>query len=507
MKRDMNGKILDEIDWRIRVFESLSFPTLILSPEKVILTANRIFLDKYDMALEHITGTTCSNVFYDDKGCKDEYCPFTKVLETKKGESVLRRRHTRTGKLLWEERLFSPILDDKDNVIYVMESVRDVTQLKTLEITLKETEAFLEKIILNSPVAIVATDHYKNVILMNPAAEKLFGYDNRKAVKTLTIEQLHHPGTVNSIMRRLREDDEDGIGKLHEMQTTIANARGEKIPAEINASIIYEDGEEIAMVFLYTDLSEKIKIQKKLEETRAQLAQSEKMASIGQLAAGVAHEINNPLTGILFVSSLKMEKLAPDDPEREDLQAMIEDVNRCKSIVKSLLEYSRRSIPAKETIDINTILERSLTLIRDPKMFGKIEVVRDFSEASMMIHVDKNQISQVIINLVMNAIAAMDGNGRLTLRSYLDPRLNKVCLEITDTGCGIKEDILNKIFDPFFTTKEPGKGTGMGLSTAYGLVKENKGEIRVKETQAGGTTFLIEFQEFSPSNMANDGAN
>jgi two-component system, NtrC family, sensor kinase len=501
----MNAKILNEIDWRIRVFESLSFPTLILSPDKAILTANRIFLDKYDTTLERIIGKTCSKVFYEGKGCKDEYCPFVNVLARKTGESVLRRRLTRTGKLLWEERLFSPILDDEGNVICVMESVRDVTQLKTLQITLKETEAFLEKIILNSPVAIVAADHYSNILLMNPAAEDLFGYRNNEAVRTLTLEQLHHPETANNIMHMLRTDDEDGIGKLHGMHTAIVNAKGETIPAEVNASIIYEDGEEIAIVCLYTDLSEKIKIQEKLDETRVQLAQSEKMASIGQLAAGVAHEINNPLTGILFISSLKMESLAPDDPEREDLQAMIEDVNRCKNIVKSLLEYSRRKVPAKEVIDINTIIERGLTLIRDPKMFGKIEVVRALSKAPMIIHVDENQISQVIINLVINAIAAMEGKGRLALCSYPDPDLNKVCLEITDTGSGIKEDILNKIFDPFFTTKAQGKGTGLGLSTAYGLVKENNGDIRVKKTDADGTTFLIEFQSYTPPGEVNDG--
>lgn len=494
----MNGKILDEIDWRIRVFESLSFPTLILSPAKVILTANRIFLDRYDTTLEPIIGATCSDVFYNNTGCKDEACPFEKVLETGTGASVLRRRQTRTGKLLWEERLFSPIVDDNGNVIYVMESIRDVTQLKTLEVALKETEAFLEKIILNSPVAIVAADHCSNILLMNPAAEKLFGYDRRQAVRTVSMDQLYHPGTAQRILRRLRANDQDGIGKLHGMQTDIVNAHGQAVPAEINASIIYEDGEEIATVCLYTDLSEKIKIQQKLEETRAQLAQSEKMASIGQLAAGVAHEINNPLTGILFASSLKMESLAADDPERENLQAMIDDVNRCKNIVKSLLEYSRRSTPAKAWIDINTLVERSLTLIRDPKVFGHIKVVRDLSETPMMVQVDNNQISQVIINLVMNAVAAMEGRGRLTLRSYPDRSRKKVCLEIIDTGSGIPPSILNKIFDPFFTTKAPGKGTGLGLSTAYGLVKENQGDIRVKETRPGGTTFLLEFEAAQP---------
>lgn len=500
----MNDNILDEIDWRIRVFESLSFPTLILTPDRTILTANRLFLQRYTMVNENIKGKTCSEVFYGNHGCQHQSCPFVKVLETKKGESVLRRRPTRTGKLLWEERLFSPILDDDGNVIYVMESVRDVTRIKTLETALKETEAFLEKIILNSPVAIVAFDHYNNILLMNPAAESLLGYKNREAVKTLMIDQLFTPGEAGKIMDQLRQDDDDGIGKLHGRITSIINAWKEEIPAEINASMIYEDEEEIAMVCLFTDLSEKIRIEKKLEETRSQLAQSEKLASIGQLAAGVAHEINNPLTSILFFSSLELERLPADDPKREDLIEMIDDVNRCKEIVKSLLEYSRRSVPSKEIVDIKTIIERSLTLIRDPKLFEKIQVTRNFSDRSMLVHVDKNQISQVIINLVINAIAAMDGKGRLVLHSYLSRSGKKVCLEITDSGCGIPEEILHKIFDPFFTTKEPGKGTGLGLSTVYGLVKENNGNIRVKNTSADGTTFLIDFQIYQPKSETDD---
>ncbi|NNG01592.1 MAG: PAS domain S-box protein [Desulfobacteraceae bacterium] len=500
----MNEKIYDELDWRIRVFESLSFPTLILTPGKVILTANRVFLEKQHMVLDSIVGKTCSEVFYGSNGCRHRACPFIKVLENKKGESVLRRRPTRTGKVFWEERLFSPILDDNGDVIYVMESVRDVTRMKTLEIALKETEAFLEKIILNSPVAIVAADHYDNILLMNPAAESLFGYKNSEAARTLTMEQLYEPGVARRIMRQLRHDDGDGVGKLHGMHASIVNSWGETIPAEINASIIYEDDEEIAKVCLYTDLSDKIRIEKKLEEARVQLAQSEKMASIGQLAAGVAHEINNPLTSILFYSSLKIENLPLDDPEREELLAVVEDVNRCKGIVKSLLEYSRRSVPAKELIDVNTIIERSLTLIRDPKMFGKIKILRDFSDELLMIEVDKNQISQVLINLVINAIAAMDGDGQLTLCTRPDKQRNKVCLEVSDTGCGIRKEDLTKIFDPFFTTKELGKGTGLGLSTAYGLVKENNGNISVKHTGAGGTTFLLEFPTNLPISDAKD---
>ncbi|MGD9211233.1 MAG: PAS domain S-box protein [Desulfobacteraceae bacterium] len=491
----MNGKLYNEIDWRLRVFDSLSFPTLILKPNRTIVSGNQIFLSKFDVELDHIVGKRCHEVFYHSDKCPQKKCPFTKVLREKKGASVMRRISTRTGKYLWEDRVFSPILDDNGNVAYIMESVRDITRQKNLELALRETEAFLEKVIFGSPIAIVAADRFGHILLMNPSAEELFGYSSPFAVRHVTANQLYPPGIASSIMRQLK----GRRGKLPSVKTTIISSKGEEIPVELTASIIYEDNEEVATVGIYTDLRDKLAVEQKLKETQAQLAQSEKMASIGQLAAGVAHEINNPLTGILFYANLKQEQMAPEDPERTDLLEVIEDVNRCKDIVQNLLAYSRQSSPMKDIIQLNLLIDQSLNLIRDPKMFGKIEIKRNFSDEMMLVHVDKNQISQVIINLVMNAVAAMRGEGLLSLRTYRDKMRGRVYLEVSDTGCGIASDSLNKIFDPFFTTKAPGEGTGLGLSTAYGLMKENKGNIRVKKTGPSGTTFTLDFELYSTS--------
>lgn len=485
----MNDKLLQELDWRIRVFDSLSFPTLILKPDKVILTANQVFLQKYGFDLDRITGKRCHEVFYSALSCPNKVCPFSKVLSEKSGASVMRRHTTRTGKRLYEDRVFSPILDDDGEVAYVMESIRDVTRQKNLELALKETEAFLEKVILGSPIAIVAADRYGHILLMNPSAEELFAYANAFAIRHITADQLYPAGIASSIMRQLK----DGEGKLRSLKTTILNAQGEAIPVELTASIIYEDGEEVATVGIYTDLREKLEVENKLKQTRAQLAQSEKMASLGQLAAGVAHEINNPLTGILFYATLKLESMTADDSERPDVAAVIDDVKRCKEIVQNLLAYSRQSSPMKDIIQLNAIVNQSLSLIRDPKMFRNVRVERELSDEMMLIHVDKNQISQVIINLAINAISAMDGTGVLILKTYRDKAAGKAYLEVIDTGCGIDPDNLSKIFDPFYTTKAPGEGTGLGLSTAYGLVKENKGNITVEQTSSEGTTFKLEF--------------
>jgi two-component system NtrC family sensor kinase len=256
---------------------------------------------------------------------------------------------------------------------------------------------------------------------------------------------------------------------------------------------------------IYNDLRERLAVEKTLKETQVQLAQSEKMASLGQLSAGVAHEINNPLTGILLYSSMALEKLEKGNPLTEHLKYIVEDVNRCKAIVKNLLSYSRQSNSTKEIIPLNTLVGQSLNLIRDRKLFGNVVITKELSGEMMLIHGDRNQLAQVIINLVMNACAAMDGEGILTFRTYRDKQDKKGFVEVSDTGCGIREEHLTKIFDPFFTTKETGKGTGLGLSTAYGIVQENGGHICVKETSPSGTTFLVELPLYVPSEDQDDG--
>jgi len=498
----MNAKIYKEIDWRLRVFESLSFPSLVMTPDKIIVAGNQVFLDKYNTTLKQIVGKTCHEVFYGRRQCPNENCALPKVIAECRGQSILHSVTTRTGKKLWEDRFFSPIIGEDGKVDYILESVRDVTRVKNLEFTLKETEAFLEKIITGSPIAIVVADRYGNILLMNPSAEELFGYSNRHAVSRLSAAKLYPEGVASVIMKRLKDKNLGGAGKLPAMNTRIVNTNGDEIPVEVTASMIYEDGEEIATMGIYTDLREKLAVEEKLKETRTRLAQSEKMASIGQLAAGVAHEINNPLTGILFYAEMKLASLDADDPEREEVASVIEDVNRCKDIVKNLLAYSRQSNPKKDMIPLDAVIDQSLSLIRDTTMFNNIEIVKDRCTDEILVHVDRNQICQVVINLVINALSSMDNSenrsGRLIFRTYRDEARQKAFLEIEDNGCGIPDEHLPRIFDPFFTTKPTGKGTGLGLSTVYGLIQENKGHIDVKETSAQGTTFRVELPLVQP---------
>ena len=203
----------DDLDWRVRVFDSLSFPTLILRPDKTIVSANRIFLEKYRLSMEEVLKKTCYQVFYGTNACPESNCPFNKVLLEKKGHTITRRTFTRTQKQLWEDRVFSPILDEDGQIAYVMESVRDITRLKSLEKALKETKEFLEKLIQSSPMAIVVADLYGHILLMNHAAEGLFGYSAGQAVNEIRVDTLYPPGEADSIMKMLRGPDHGGVGE------------------------------------------------------------------------------------------------------------------------------------------------------------------------------------------------------------------------------------------------------------------------------------------------------
>lgn len=501
----MNEKTLESENWRMRVFDSLSFPTLILRPDMVIVTANQKLLDRFGLPMKDIVGKTCHEIFYNSKDpCTADLCPLPGVLANGEGHSVLRQVTGGNGERIWEDRVFSPIKDDTGNILYIMESLRDVTRVKTLERTLEETREFLEKVIQSSASAIVAADLEGNILIMNRAAEALFGFSLSETKGKKSVVDLYPPGKAKELMREMRNGKRGTKGKLPPTKVSILNVKGEVIPAEVTASIIYEEGKEVATMGIYNDLRERLAVEKALRETQAQLAQSEKMASLGQLAAGVAHEVNNPLTGILLYASLALEKIDKEDPLREHLAYIVEDVNRCKGIVKNLLAYSRRSTTTKEIIPLNDLVHQSLNLIRDQKLFGNIVVTKELSEDIMLIHADRNQLAQVLINLIMNACAAMNGEGVLTFRTYRDKPNKKAYLEVSDNGCGIAEENLPKIFDPFFTTKEPGKGTGLGLSTSLGIVQECGGRLSVKETSAQGTTFLVDLPLFVPEEDPDD---
>ena len=492
---------MENFDWRNKLFDSLSFPTLILSLNREIVAANTKFLEKYKYNKEQILGKKCYNILYGrEKPCQAASCPLLEVIRIKKGTSSINKTKSDDGEDLYEDRVCSPVFNDKGDVGYVLTSIRDITKVKHLEMESRRSRDFVEKIIERSVSAIIVADMKGVILFMNESARKLFGYTTRVAVGKSIAKYLYTPGGARSIMKKLRSREYGGVGKLYTTNMTIITASGRSVPVEMNASIIYENGKEIATMGIYNDLRPKIKIEKKLREAeRIKLAQSNKMASLGQLAAGVAHEINNPLSGILIDASLIMEELEDDNPLKEDMRNIIEDTNRCKDIVKNLLAYSRQVEIKEETLDINSVIEQTFSLLQNHALLRNITIKKEFSEGMLMFKGDKNQLIQVFTNLIINSAQAIKDAGVITMKTDRDKPKGKIYIEISDTGCGIPENILPKIFDLFFTTKEEGKGTGLGLGTVQGIIEKHGGKIKVKETSPQGTTFQITLPLFTVS--------
>jgi len=220
-----------------------------------------------------------------------------------------------------------------------------------------------------------------------------------------------------------------------------------------------------------------------------EVMKSERLAMIGRLAAGVAHEINNPLTGVLTFSHLLREKENLDEQDREDLDVIINETTRVSEIVRGLLDFARERPVAKEPLDVNDVVQQTVRLLGNRTAFQQITIDADLSAGLPRVDGDMNQLQQVLLNLSLNACAAMLEGGTLTIGTSAGD--GRVLVKVADTGCGIKAEHLDRIFEPFFSTKPVGKGTGLGLSISYGIVQQHGGDLRVESEEGQGTTFTI----------------
>ena len=230
-----------------------------------------------------------------------------------------------------------------------------------------------------------------------------------------------------------------------------------------------------------------------LKESQEQLIQAEKLTSLGQMAASIAHEINNPLAGVLVYTRLLSKKLTEDTARKEEsldyLAKMESEVSRCSRIIRNLLDFARQTQPTLRLVDINQVIEQVLAMVGHQAQLQNVEVVKEFSPSLPKVMADFDQIQQIFTNLTLNAIQAMPDGGRLTIRSSAVD--SEVRIDVQDTGCGISKENMGKLFTPFFTTKAKGKGVGLGLAVVHGIIERHKGRIKVQSEVGKGTTFSV----------------
>ncbi|MDI7261467.1 MAG: PAS domain S-box protein [Thermodesulfobacteriota bacterium] len=475
-----------------RLFERVRHGLFISSKEGRFLDCNQALLDmldystkeeflKIDIEQDLYVNPEDRKIFQKRIG-KDGYVKDLEVeFKKRNGEKIT---VLLTGHPVWDER----------GEIVGYEGINlDITERKRIEDELREANEFFMNLIESSVDGIIAADMKGNIFIFNKGAEALTEHKAEEVIGEIHITQIYPEGVAKEVMKKLRSPEYGGAGKLNPTQFNVVNKAGEEIPIHLSAALIYNGaGQEIASVGIFTDLRPRIVMEKKLQETHLQLVSSEKMASLGKLAAGIAHEINNPLGGILIYSSLMMEDLPEDDSNRGDLARIVQEAGRCKDIVKSLLEFARQTEPKKEPTDINRAINDGLFFLVNQALFHNIQILKELDPFLPFVRGNAGQLKQVFMNIIVNAAEAMHGNGTLTIATAPSPDRKTVLIEFTDTGEGIPEENLTRIFDPFFTTKEVGKGTGLGLATSYGIVEDHGGKISVESKIGEETTFTIE---------------
>ena len=232
--------------------------------------------------------------------------------------------------------------------------------------------------------------------------------------------------------------------------------------------------------------------------------QMEKMSSLGRMAAGVAHEINNPLAGILLFSSNMKKKVEPGSSLEKGLGIIIRETQRCKTIIQGLLEFARDKPPRKTMVDINRVIASALNVVGNEFYLRHVTLEQHLSEDMAGTLLDENQIEQVLINLLLNALQAVEDYGRVSISSRVDTQKGRIEVEVADNGCGISAESVKKIFEPFYTTRND--GTGLGLAVSYGIIKNHQGEIRVFSKLGEGTRFVIDFPVISEESEKREGA-
>ncbi len=385
--------------------------------------------------------------------------------------------------------LVSPPSTPEHYILYLI----DVTTRKNLEGELRRHNAFFQNLIDSSVDGIIAADTKGRIILFNQGAQALLGYTEEEALSSLNATGLYPEGFAYEVIKRMRSYDFGGRGKLLRHQLIVKEKTGHEIPVSFSGGIIYDRNEEVATFGIFTDLRAMMKIEEDLEQTHNMLMQSEKMAGLGRLAAGVAHEINNPMSGIMLYANFVQEDLGEEHPSNKDLKTIIHEAERCKVIVGDLLEFSHQKTYDMSPVDLNEVIQKTLGVLQNQPSFHNIDIILNLTDSLAPIMGNSIRLNQVIMNILVNAAQAMDGNGSLTIQSRTRANQDINEIIINDTGPGIPQKTLEKIFEPFFTTKETGEGTGLGLSVSYAIVKEHKGNIRAASTPESGTTFTLRF--------------
>jgi two-component system sensor histidine kinase HydH len=341
--------------------------------------------------------------------------------------------------------------------------------------SLQDTSAIADEVVTSLPVGLIATDKDGKIAFSNSAAERITGLNLAEArgKNPDSILPSHFCGLTESL---------DRGESIYEKEMECEFTKDKIIPVSVSASkIINEEGQFVGQVMIIRDLGE-------IRRLQDEIRRKEKLAAIGGLAAGVAHEIRNPLSSIKGIATYFKNKFDENSDDEEMAGVMIEEVERLNRVISELLEFARPTELKLKTTDVNSLIEHSVRLIEKEASDKNIDIKLDLSQQPLSAQIDSDRFSQCLLNLYLNALQAMEKGGQLSIKDSVTHD-NFIVIEIRDTGPGIKVENLNKIFDPYYTTKT--KGTGLGLAIVHKIVEAHNGSIKVRSISGQGTSFII----------------
>jgi two-component system, NtrC family, sensor kinase len=364
-------------------------------------------------------------------------------------------------------------------VAIAIENARLYQSLEQKAMQIERLKDFSENIVESLKIGVLTTDLDDRIESWNPQLEELLGTNRREALQRKLSETLPSD-LVAEIEARAAGDHVSGI---YRFRLNAPWGRQLVVNASV-APLVGKNGARLGRLILLDDITQRVRLED-------QLVQTEKLTSLGLLAAGVAHEVNTPLAVISNYIQMLAKQIPADDPRQKTIERIVKQTFRASEIVNNLLNFSRTGAVEFVEVDINYVLEETLTLVQHPFKTAQVNVLKNYSEKLPSVLGSPTRLQQVFLNLFMNARDAMPGGGMLEVRTAAQN--GSVEIEVTDTGTGIPAEHLHRIFDPFFTTKASGRGTGLGLSVSYGIIKEHAGKIDVRSTPGKGTSFRLEF--------------
>lgn len=364
----------------------------------------------------------------------------------------------------------------------------DISNRKEMERALRDSESLVRSILEAAPVPVAMTRAEDGLVIYeSPASSTVFGKMQQSGEASYIGDLYVNPEDRRRYLKQLREE-----GTVEGFEVLLRKVDGSHIWVSLTASLIEYQGEEMIVASAY-DLTERHTVEAEMARQREALYQSEKLSALGSLLAGVAHELNNPLS-VVVGHALLLKETATDPRIVERAGKIGNAADRCSRIVKSFLAMARQRPPEHHAVDLSDIIQATLDVTGYSLRTANIEVILDFGPEVPPVWADSDQLNQVVSNIIVNAQQAMaevSGDRVLTIKAEHDPAKDEVILTLADTGPGIPEEILSRIFEPFFTTKDIGEGTGIGLAVSHRIVEAHDGRIRVDSTLGAGTVFTI----------------